>query len=43
MIDSAVIEGVDYVVHHRRLDTAITPPSRLVKINDEGEMVVLRG
>lgn len=43
MIDSAVIGGVDYVVHHRRQDTAITPPSRLVRINDEGEIVVLRG
>jgi len=43
MIDSAVIGGVDYAVKHRRQDTAITPPSRLVRINDEGEIVVLRG
>ncbi len=43
MIDSVVVSGVDYVVKHRQHDNTITSPSRLVKINDDGEMQVLRG
>lgn len=42
MIDSAIVQNVDYVVTHRQDDESIKPPSRLVKMNDEGEMEVLR-
>ncbi len=38
-----IISGADYVVHHRRGDDTVVPPSRLVKMNDEGEMEILRG
>ncbi len=43
MVDAQIIAGVDYVVQHRQDDTTIKSPSRLVKLNDEGEVQVLRG
>ena len=43
MVSQAILDGVDYAVHYRRDDTDIKPPSRLVRMNDEGEMEVLRG
>ena len=42
MIDKAVIGGVNYVVKHRQDDSAIAAPSRIVKMNDDGEMEVIR-
>ena len=42
MIDSAIVQNVDYVVVHRQDDESIKPPSRLVKMDDDGEMEVLR-
>jgi L-threonylcarbamoyladenylate synthase len=42
MIDESVINGVDYVVNYRREDEELRQPSRLIKMNDEGEMTVLR-
>jgi len=42
MVEKAIIDNVDYVVRYRQDDERISSPSRLVRINDEGEMVVLR-
>ena len=38
-----IYNGVDYVVKYRQEDETRNAPSRLVKINDEGSIVVLRG
>ena len=43
MIDAAVSGNVDYVVKYRQDDGVITSPSRLVKMDDNGVMEVLRG
>jgi len=43
MVDSAIIEGVDYAVKYRQDDEAFRQPSRLVRIMDDGGMEVLRG
>ncbi|MBL7691321.1 MAG: threonylcarbamoyl-AMP synthase [Flavipsychrobacter sp.] len=42
-VDESVKNGVDYVVHYRREDEALKQPSRLVRIDDMGEMEILRG
>jgi len=42
-VDESVKNGVDYVVHYRRDDEATKQPSRLVRIDDMGEMEILRG
>lgn len=41
-VSEAIKTGVDYIVQHRRDDETIKPPSRLVKMDDEGHMTVLR-
>ncbi len=41
-VSEAIKTGVDYIVQHRRGDETIKPPSRLVKMDDEGNMTVLR-
>ena len=41
-VSEAIKTGVDYIVQHRRDDETIKPPSRLVKMDDEGNMTVLR-
>ena len=38
-----ILAAVDYTVHHHRGDIVKQPPSRLVRIADNGEMTVLRG
>ena len=43
MIDDAIILGVDYVVKYRQADETIVAPSRLVRINEDGNLEVLRG
>jgi L-threonylcarbamoyladenylate synthase len=43
MIDPVIISGADHVVNYRRDDEVIKPPSRLVRMNDDGVMEVLRG
>ena len=42
-INSAIVTGVDYVVRYRQEDVRPAAPSRLIKINDEGAITVLRG
>jgi L-threonylcarbamoyladenylate synthase len=42
MVSDAIKEGVDYVVKHRQGDAASRPPSRLVRINDDGGLEILR-
>ena len=37
-----IIAGVDYVVDYRSGDSTITPPSRLISMDDEGNVIVLR-
>ena len=43
LIDQAVKLSADYVVHYRRTDQTPGQPSRLVRIDDLGEMEILRG
>ena len=43
MIDDAIISNIDYVVKYRRDDDSIVAPSRLVRINEEGSLEMLRG
>lgn len=42
MVSSAIINGVDHVVKHRQDDHVIAKPSRLIKINDDGSINVIR-
>lgn len=42
-IDETIKNGVDYAVHYRRDDISVKPPSRLVKIDDDGNLEILRG
>ncbi len=42
-VDSAIVNGAGYVVQHRQDDTSIKSPSRLIKVSDDGDIVVLRG
>lgn len=41
-IDKQIIDNVDYVVKYRQDDTEIKPPSRLIRIMDDGSFNVLR-
>ncbi len=42
MIDEAIANNVDYVVKYRQEDDTIVAPSRLVRINEDGSLEVLR-
>jgi len=42
-IREAMVNGADYVVRYRQNDTVLRQPSRLVRMTDEGDMIVLRG
>ena len=42
MISNDIVSKADYVVKYRQNDTTPRSPSRLVKINDDGEVFVLR-
>lgn len=39
----AIVLGVDYAVQYRRDDTTARPPSRIVRIQDDGSLQILRG
>ena len=41
-IDPVILNGVDYAVHYRRHDTAERRPSRIVRLNDAGDVEVIR-
>lgn len=41
-IDSGIIDSVDYAMESRRADTRVAMPSRIVKINPDGTVTVLR-
>jgi L-threonylcarbamoyladenylate synthase len=41
-IDKAIINGVDYVVDHRRTEEGSVPPSRILKILTDGSIQVIR-
>jgi len=41
-IDLLIIEGVDYVVHHRRDDQHRVAPSRIVRFEEDGTLTYLR-
>lgn len=42
MVSDKIVSGVDYVVQHRQQDNTVKQPSRLVKIDDDGNMEILR-
>ena len=41
-VGEAIKKGVDYTVKHRQADHAIRAPSRIVKMDDEGNLTYLR-
>lgn len=41
-VDKQIIRGVDYVVSWRQDDEARTPPSRVVRVGDDGQLTVVR-
>ena len=41
-VEAEIIQGVDYAVQFRRADTTIRPPSRVVRINENGDLEILR-
>jgi len=43
LVDSAIVNNADYVVQYRQDDERVFAPSRLVRIADDGEIVVVRG
>ncbi len=42
MVSSAIVSGVDYAVQYRREDEVIRSPSRLVRMGNDGELIVIR-
>ena len=43
LVDSAIVNNADYVVQYRQDDERVFAPSRVVRIGDDGEIVVVRG
>jgi len=41
-IDAGILNGADYVVKHRQEDEALKAPSRIAKMDDEGNLTFLR-
>jgi len=41
-ISSKIKSGVDYIVQHRQNDLEIKSPSSIIKLNDKGEIEILR-
>lgn len=41
-ISSAIIQGVEYVVHHRRDDKVQREPSVIIKYNEKGDLTFIR-
>jgi hypothetical protein len=37
-----IIDGVDYVVKHRRDETELQQPSSIVKWDEEGNLLIIR-
>lgn len=42
-IDEAIKQGADYVVKHRQEEQVKAAPSRIVRINDDGSLHIIRG
>lgn len=42
-VSPEIIAGCDYVVKHRQNDSTIHPPSRIVRLHDDGQLEILRG
>lgn len=43
LVDPQIIEGCDYVVKYRQEDRATRKPSRIVRLQDDGSLEILRG
>ena len=43
MVSDAIRNNVDYIVEHRQDDTHPAQPSRIVKINNDGTLDIIRG
>jgi len=41
-VAEVIRQRVDYIVEYRQQDTMVSQPSRLVSLNDEGKMDILR-
>lgn len=41
-IEDAIKDNVDYVVNLRRDDNSTVPPSRIVKVSDDGKITIIR-
>ncbi len=42
MIDHKIVAGAGYVVHHRRNDLVVAAPSRIIKMDDDGNITIIR-
>lgn len=43
LVEDAIRTGADYAVKYRQDDNNILPPSRIVRINDDGSLQIIRG
>lgn len=41
-IDPVIKNGVDYIVQHRQNDFSISQPSSIIKLNEDGKIIVIR-
>ncbi len=42
-VSSEIIIGVDYVVRHRQKEKQVAPPSVIMRMSDEEELILIRG
>ncbi len=43
IVDADIVKNVDYIVGYRQDDEVVHPPSRIVRVDDDGGIEVLRG
>lgn len=41
-IDTTIKKGVDYIVQHRRSDFKVAKPSAIIKLSEDGKIIVIR-
>lgn len=41
-VDDKIKNGVDYIVQHRQTDLSSSAPSSIIKITEDGEMIIIR-
>lgn len=43
LVEPEIVSGVDYAVSYRQDDSTVKSPSRLVRLDDDGNITILRG